>query len=134
MVLAYSPFLEIKDSSRPFLAYLGALLSVIRNVPVQPTIFPTNIGLDDLDEDDEDEEDPVSDSENDSGSEYLPPGNTTSNGNGATSQPLTRSQRRSGSGDQHSELMVLGLSLSRRLTNKLNFESHTGHFICCRFV
>ena len=39
LFLAYSPMLSIDDSSVPFRALLGAVLSVVKKIPVEPTEF-----------------------------------------------------------------------------------------------
>ena len=86
-VLAYSPMIDISD---PFRAYLGATLSVIRNIPVRPTALPVNAIMDTLPEDERHEEEDAEpsndDSDNESGS-YTP----SSNGTGC-SQSTTGSQ------------------------------------------
>lgn len=51
--LAYSPMINIDDSSVPFRALFGAMLSVVKNVPVEPTEFNPNMELDTLKEQDE---------------------------------------------------------------------------------
>jgi hypothetical protein len=59
-VLAYSPVLEMANSSVPFRACLGALLSVMENAPVRQTVFAVDSVLETLNED-PDEDDSVSD-------------------------------------------------------------------------
>ena len=107
-VLAYSPVLEIVNSSIPFRAYLGALLSVVKNVPVQQSSFPVDAELDTLEEDpDEDEDEAVSDGDHGyTSDEYKPPGGGSADGAGATTPPMTRSHRGAGGGNGDSELMV----------------------------
>lgn len=63
-VLAFSPMIEISNSSIPFRAILGALLSVVQDVAVKPTILPVNATMDIFPED-EHEEESGSSSEND---------------------------------------------------------------------
>ena len=46
--LAYSPMISIDDSSVPFRALLGAILSVVKKVPVERTEFTPNMKLDTL--------------------------------------------------------------------------------------
>ena len=46
--LAYSPIISICDSSVPFRALLGAILSVVKRAPVEPTEFTPNMKLDTL--------------------------------------------------------------------------------------
>jgi hypothetical protein len=53
--LAYSPMISIDDSSVPFRALLGAILSVVKKVPVEPTEFNPNMELDTLVEEPEDD-------------------------------------------------------------------------------
>ncbi|KIK09865.1 hypothetical protein K443DRAFT_127259 [Laccaria amethystina LaAM-08-1] len=48
--LAYSPMISINGSSAPFRALLGAILSVTKKVPVEPTKFDPNMDLDTIDE------------------------------------------------------------------------------------
>lgn len=40
--LAYSPCISMEDSSEPFRALLGAMLSVYHNIPVLATVFSDN--------------------------------------------------------------------------------------------
>ena len=44
--LAYSPEITIKDSSEPFRAFLGAILSVIKGVPVERSTYSSDMELD----------------------------------------------------------------------------------------
>lgn len=46
--IAYSPMFSIEDSSKPFQAFLGAILSVKNQVPVQTSIFNPDMELDDI--------------------------------------------------------------------------------------
>ena len=46
--LAYSPMISIDGSSVPFRALLGAILSVVKKVPVEPIKFNPNMKLDTL--------------------------------------------------------------------------------------
>jgi hypothetical protein len=48
--LAYSPTISIEDSSEPFRAFLGAILSVLKDVPVEPSIFSPNLEFDPIEE------------------------------------------------------------------------------------
>jgi hypothetical protein len=104
-ILAYSPVLEIANSSIPFRAYLGALLSVIEDFPVLQTVFAANPILETLPED-SDEDDSVSESESDESHEYRPPGGASASGNGTASPPVTRSRGRVNDGHGDPELMV----------------------------
>jgi hypothetical protein len=44
--LAYSPLISIEDSSEPFRAFLGAILSIVEDVPVERSPFNPNMQLD----------------------------------------------------------------------------------------
>ena len=44
--LAYSPMISIEDSSVPFRALLGAVLSIVKNIAVEPIKFNPNMTLD----------------------------------------------------------------------------------------
>jgi hypothetical protein len=52
--LAYSPVVSVGNSSLPFRAFLGALLSVIKAVPVEPSESSPNLQLDTIFEDKDD--------------------------------------------------------------------------------
>lgn len=76
MVLAYSPMLHIANSSIPFRAYLGALLSIVKGLPVAPPIFSIDNILETLPEADQDMDDdsfPNSNGEDGSGTYKTPP-------------------------------------------------------------
>ena len=49
--LAYSPKISIKDSSEPFRALLGAILSVLKGAPIEPSTFNPDMQLDNIIED-----------------------------------------------------------------------------------
>ena len=66
-MLVYSPVLDIANSSIPFRALLGAVLSVVREFPVEATTFPADAILDTFPEEDY-AEDPPSDDGGDDGS------------------------------------------------------------------
>jgi len=51
--LAYSSITSIEDSSEPFRAFLGAILSVIKGVPVEPSTFNADMKLDTIIEDED---------------------------------------------------------------------------------
>jgi len=107
MVLAYSPVLEMANSSLPFQACLAVLLSVVKDVPVQQTIFPTDPVLDTIDED-PDQDGSISEGESDDESdEYRPSRGEMADGNGTTFPLVTRSRHGAGNADSDSELMVL---------------------------
>ena len=44
--LAFSPKISIEDSSKPFRALLGAILSTLKGAPVKPSTFNPDIQLD----------------------------------------------------------------------------------------
>ena len=44
--LAYSPKISIKDSSEPFRAFLGAILSVLKDTHIEPSTFNPDMQLD----------------------------------------------------------------------------------------
>ena len=85
--LAYSPEITIKDSSEPFRAFLGAILSVIKDVPVERSAYSSDMELDIIEEEEEDgplPEDVIGD---DSGAYQ-----GSSGGWATTSHPATRSR------------------------------------------
>ena len=49
--LAYSPQISIKDSSEPFRAFLGTILSVLEGAHIEPSTFNPNMQLDIIIED-----------------------------------------------------------------------------------
>jgi hypothetical protein len=49
--LAYSPRISIKDSSEPFRAFLGAILSVLKDAHIEPSTFNPDMQLDIIIED-----------------------------------------------------------------------------------
>jgi hypothetical protein len=51
--LAYSPEITIKDSSEPFRAFLGAILSVVKDVPVERSAYNSDMELDIIEEEDD---------------------------------------------------------------------------------
>jgi hypothetical protein len=85
--LAYSPKITIKDSSEPFRAFLGAILSVVKDVPVERSAFNSNMELDIIEEEEDDGPLPEKDIDDDSG-EY----EGSSGGTATTSRPATRSR------------------------------------------
>jgi hypothetical protein len=52
--LAYSPLISVDNSSIPFRAFLGAILSVIKAVPVEPSESSPDLQLDTIFEDKDD--------------------------------------------------------------------------------
>lgn len=91
--LAYSPGISIQESSEPFRAFLGAILSVVKDVPVESSAYNPNIELDTIEEEQDDIDD---------GSEYQ-----DSSGSGAdTGSSMTRSRDRNSRGNTESDLFV----------------------------
>jgi len=52
--LVYLSIISIKDSSEPFGAFLGAILSIFNDVSVEPSAFNSDIELDTITEEDGD--------------------------------------------------------------------------------
>ena len=59
--IAYSPMLSLEDSTKPFQALLGAILSVKHQVPVQTSTFNPDMELDDISDDGDTGNVPLSD-------------------------------------------------------------------------
>ncbi|KAI0291556.1 hypothetical protein BC826DRAFT_1022434 [Russula brevipes] len=103
--LAYSPGISIEGSSEPFRAFLGAFLSVVKGVPVEPSAYNPNIQLDTIEEEQDDGPLPEDDVDDDSGAYQ------GSSGRGAdTGSPMTRSRARNSHGNTESELLVTSSS------------------------
>ena len=99
--LAYSPKISVEDSSEPFRAFLGAILSVVKGVPVESSVYSPDIQLDTIEEDGDDGPLPEGDINGDSG---LDQGNS---GRAAdTGSPVARSHARDGHKNTESDLMV----------------------------
>src|ERR1700728_733577 len=64
--LAYSPLISIENSSEPFRAFLGAILSVIKGVPVDPSEYSPDMELDTITEEGPLSEDDIDDYQGDS--------------------------------------------------------------------
>ena len=97
--LAYSPITCIEDSSEPFRAFLGAILSVIKGVAVEPSAFHPGVDLDTITEEDGIlPEDDIGDK-----SGAYPDSSSTST---ATDPPLTRGRKRAREEGTKSGLMV----------------------------
>ena len=89
--LAYSPGISIQESSEPFRAFLGAILSIVKDVSVESSAYNTDIQLDTIEEE-----------HGDSSGEYQ-----CNSGRGAdTGPPMTRSRDRNSCGNTESELLV----------------------------
>lgn len=99
--LAYSPIISIEDSSEPFRAFLGAVLSVINNASVDPSAFNPDMELDTIIEDED--EGPLSEDDIDDGSgAYL----GSSSKETSTDPPVTRGRKRPRDESTESGLMV----------------------------
>ena len=59
--LAYSPLISIEDSSEPFRAFLGAILSAIKGVPVETSEYSPDMELDIITDEHDDDIDDGSD-------------------------------------------------------------------------
>jgi hypothetical protein len=99
--LVYSPEISIEDSSQPFRAFLGAIFSVVKGVPVEPSAYSPDMGLDTIEEDEDDGPPPEDDIDDGSG---LYQG--SSSRGSATGFPRTRCRARDGHENTESELMV----------------------------
>ena len=104
--LAYSPMISIDGSSVPFRALLGAILSVIKKVPVEPAEFNPNMKLDTLVK--EQDEHPSAKDDIDDGSPY----SASSGEEIANDPPNTRARHRTGQRRAESWLMVCPCLLS----------------------
>jgi hypothetical protein len=138
--LAYSPAISIEESSEPFRAFLGAILSVAKGVRVEPSAYNPNITLDNIEE--EQDDGPLPEDDIDDGSEYR-----GSSGSAAdTTPPKTRSRHRNSRGNTESELLVhtflgryrsLGsptLRLLHILPNRLKTSKYGHVCIPCRIT
>ena len=98
--------ISIDGSSVPFRALLGAILSVVKKVPVEPTEFNPNMELDTLVE--EQNEGPLPGDVVDDGSAY----SASSGEEIANDPPNTRNRHRTGQRKAESGLMVCPCRLS----------------------
>jgi hypothetical protein len=98
--LVYSLGISIQESSEPFRAFLGAILSVVKNVHVESSPYNPNIELDTIEE--EQDDDSLSEYGTNEGSEYQ----GSSGGGADTGPPMTRSRDRNSRGNTESELLV----------------------------
>lgn len=85
--LAYSPEIPIKDSSEPFRAFLGAILSIVKDVPVERSAYSSDMELDIIEEEEDDGPLPEDDIDDDSGAYQ-----DSSGGRATTSHPATLSR------------------------------------------
>jgi hypothetical protein len=105
--------IDITNSSAPFLAYFGALLSVVKtSFPAKPTVFPVNLVLDTFpeEEDEEGPADPSSDSDHGNRSRTYRP----SGGGGGSSDPSVTRSRRSAEGDNADNSLMVCFPAPRR--------------------
>ena len=99
--LAYSPKISIDDSSEPFRAFLGAILSVVEDVQVERSVYDSNMQLDTIEE--EEDDGPLSEHDIDDNSG---PYSGSSDRGVANHLPMTRSRGRDGDDKSDSELLV----------------------------
>ncbi|KAM6496456.1 hypothetical protein JOM56_009162 [Amanita muscaria] len=85
--LAYSPMINIEDSSVPFRALLGAILSVVKKVSVQPSEFNPHMAFDTIVEDPSPEHDIDDGSEEEEEMVNDPPNTTAESGLMISSSP-----------------------------------------------
>jgi hypothetical protein len=100
--LAYSPEITIRDSSEPFRAFLGAILSVVKDVPVERSAYKSDMKLDIITEEEDDS--PLPEDDIDGG---LGAYQDSSGGMATTSRPATRSRAHDEHENTESELMFL---------------------------
>ncbi|KAF8495478.1 hypothetical protein F5888DRAFT_1711201 [Russula emetica] len=103
--LAYSPGISIQESSEPFRAFLGAISSVVKDVPVESSAYNPNIQLDTIEEEQDDGPLPEYDIDDGSG-EYQ---GSSERGTDAGSL-MARSRDRNSRGNTESELLVTSSS------------------------
>ena len=99
--LAYSPGISIQESSEPFRAFLGAILSGVKDVPVKSSAYNPNIQLDTIEEEQDDGALPEYDIDDGPG-EYQ--GSSVRGTD--TGSPMTRSRDRNSRGNIKSKLLV----------------------------
>jgi hypothetical protein len=99
--LAYSQLISIENSSEPFRAFIGAILSVIKGIPVEPSEYSPDMELDIILE--EHDDGPLSENDLDDGSgEYQGDPDVSV----STSRPFTRSRAQNENVDVESKLIV----------------------------
>ena len=99
--LTYSPPITIQNSSEPFRAFLGAILSIIKDVPVESNAYNPTILLDTIEEKQDGGPLPEYDIVDGPGERQ------GSSGRGAdTASPITRSRARNSHGNTEPELFV----------------------------
>jgi hypothetical protein len=92
--------INIKDSSEPFRAFLGAILSVLKGAHIEPSTFNPDMQLDTIIEETDDGPLPEDDIDDHSGA-Y--PGSSSKDG--ATELPMTRYRSRAGRNNAEPGLM-----------------------------
>ena len=117
-VLVYSPILNIHNSSIPFCACLGAVLSEVRNFPVEPTTFPADATLDIL------PPPPDNDDDDDKSGEY----ELSAHGNSPSDRPLACSRSKA-TGEYNLMVSFLSFLLTSKLTG---FECCTARLVPCQ--
>jgi hypothetical protein len=133
--LAYSPEFSIENSSEPFRAFLGAILSVVKGVPVESSAYNSDMEFDTIKE--KANKGPLPEHDIDDGSESY---QGSSGGGAATGRPMTRAHGRHE--NTEFDLMVrafpcrylsLGLLITLRLLhlppNRLNTRKYGCIFI-----
>ena len=138
--LAYSLEISIKDSSEPFWAFLGAVLSVVKDFPVERSAYSSDMELDIIMEEEDDWLLPEDDIVDDSGAYQGSSGRKA-----ATSHPATRNRAHDEHEHTESDLTVrlflgrylsLGILLALRLLRLLrirpNFFKYGWISIACR--
>ncbi|KAF8227898.1 hypothetical protein L208DRAFT_1067652, partial [Tricholoma matsutake] len=101
---AYLPEITIKDSLEPFRAFLGAILSVVKDVSVERSAYSPDMELDIIEEEEDEGPLPEDDIDDDSGAYQ-----GSSGGRATTSHPVTRSREY---GTTESGLMVTSSPLN----------------------
>ena len=100
--LAYSPKISIEDSSEPFRAFLGSILSVVRDFPVAGSTYSPDMQLDTIEEDDDHDDHSQEDDDDDNSRLYR----HSLGGVAAASRPTSRSQTLHGRQNTEPDLMV----------------------------
>ena len=92
--LAFSPLITMEDSSVPFRAFIGAVLSVVKGVVVEASMFDDSQTLDTIEEETPGEEGlppPGSDGDDGSGEHRGPSGEGSTCSTSTSRRPATRS-------------------------------------------
>ena len=95
--LVYLPAISIQDSSEPFRAFLGAILSVVKDVPVESSAYNSDMEFDTIEEEADDEDDI-----DDGSGSYR----GCSGGGPSTGHPMTCEYARGGHENTKFDLMV----------------------------